>query len=592
MTERFKLRLPNDPRALLRIYQWGTFCVLMLGLIMVSLICAIFVAKKESQRAQIFEGQIEEFFAFHYRSISEEMWTRNFDSIRLRVSQIARQLGDAAFEIRLLDANGKCVYQGSGSANSSDCTPTEKESELHQKSLSRAISRPFLEFDNSRLVYRYAGPIYVGNMFKGSFVAELSDPFGFHPGQQVGTALVFFSVLGLVVILVWFGWFWFSRTFLLSRYAQLFAEMEKREALSKLAAQLSHDIRSPLAALTMIVDKAREGLEPRISQLMYLSISRITGIADDLLKSYRTEAGTDLADAKSFEVVSGIFQSIVTEHSVLLESSLVQVVMEVPADLRLVGVNVNRDRLLRSLSNLINNSVESFPPGKKGLVTLRMHEGGSELFGQNMLHLSIEDNGSGMDANTLRKVRRAGGSFNKSHGHGLGLQFAKDTVAGVGGQLEIVSVQGQGTRIDIYLPRAKPPRWLVQDLSFSSTDSILVLDDDPTIHQLWKEKLRGLDVSYISDTEEFTLDKYPPSKYFYLFDYEIKNSPLTGLDLILMHRLHGRACLVTSYYEDKAIQGKIQAAGGKVIPKFLLPALEVKVRHERVALRSAEMECL
>ena len=70
------------------------------------------------------------------------------------------------------------------------------------------------------------------------------------------------------------------------------------------------------------------------------------------------------------------------------------------------------------------------------------------------------------------------------------------------------------------------------------------------------------------------MEKYPTENCYYLFDYEIPNSPVTGLDLIRIYNLQDQAVLVTSYFNDSYLQIAVERIGVKLFPKFALLHLE------------------
>ncbi len=66
----------------------------------------------------------------------------------------------------------------------------------------------------------------------------------------------------------------------------------------------------------------------------------------------------------------------------------------------------------------------------------------------NSVHVEIEDDGDGFDLNTLFVT----GSHETKDRRGLGLLGMKERVTLIGGRIELCSMPGMGTRVDIRIP--------------------------------------------------------------------------------------------------------------------------------------------
>ena len=110
--------------------------------------------------------------------------------------------------------------------------------------------------------------------------------------------------------------------------------------------------------------------------------------------------------------------------------------------------HVNSSILLRVLSNLINNSVESII--ETGVITV-----GTRTY-ESVNIISVIDNGSGMSEEMLKVLGNKGFSSGKEKGNGLGFYHAKKSIEEAGGSLEVRSRVGVGTMVEIKLPRANP----------------------------------------------------------------------------------------------------------------------------------------
>ena len=97
----------NDPKAMLGLFMTGSLAVLLICLCGTAGIFSITFLRKEQQRASISTKQLSSSFAFNYRMMTEEMWTKNYDAIAERVNGIAKQFGHAAYDVVLADGRKK-----------------------------------------------------------------------------------------------------------------------------------------------------------------------------------------------------------------------------------------------------------------------------------------------------------------------------------------------------------------------------------------------------------------------------------------------------------------------------------------------------
>ncbi len=243
-------------------------------------------------------------------------------------------------------------------------------------------------------------------------------------------------------------------------------------ATGELAAQVAHDIRSPLAALEAAEADLSRFPEEQRAQIRG-AVGRIRGIADSLLDRQRAGAASVSGDAPiSCHRLSGLIESLILEKR-LQYRSRPRVELEVRLDTASSGIfaNVQPVEFQRLLSNLVNNAVESFE-GEAGSVRVTLSaDGGAAL-------VSVKDDGKGIAAEVLAKLGRRGETHGKDGGSGLGLHHARFSVEAWGGSLEIVSAPSKGTTVTIRLPRAPSPerlRW----------DAILI-DDDALARATWK----------------------------------------------------------------------------------------------------------
>jgi signal transduction histidine kinase len=228
------------------------------------------------------------------------------------------------------------------------------------------------------------------------------------------------------------------------RVASYRQKLQISQSLSQLATQVSHDIRSPLAALNMILRDVESFPEDQ-RLIVKTAVDRINEIANDLLE--RSKAKNETPIEKQVVPLSTLVDALVSEKRMEFRDLTG---VEIQADLeRSWGAfaEVDAKELKRILSNIINNSVEAFPDGR-GTVTVSLKKEGSYI------SLMVKDNGKGIPPHILEKLGDSELTYGKSgtqSGSGVGVYHAKQTIQKFGGSFEILSTQGEGTLVKIIL---------------------------------------------------------------------------------------------------------------------------------------------
>lgn len=376
-------------------------------------------------------------------------------------------------------------------------------------------------------------------------------------------------------------------------------DMEHMAAVGKMASQVAHDIRSPLAALNMAVTHLKD-LPEEERLLIRQAVRRIDDIANDLSSKNRRiqeslasanprEAPVKpLSEEKSLQLLSSLIEPLISEKRVQYQDRPeLDISFQLDKDAYGLFALVEPGEFKRVLSNLINNAAEAIDGPGKILVDL---SGDADS-----VTLSVSDSGKGMDAKVLSQVTERGVSFGKEGGSGLGLYHAKKRVTSWGGRLDIDSTPGSGTTVSVILPRQKEAPWFVEQISISSRATVVVLDDDQSIHQIWASRLLKLGLAsgrilHFTTASAF-VDWYQreraESEYFYLVDFELLGSKETGLELIERYALSEHAVLVTSRYEEEPVQRTCRRLGIKLLPKGLAQFVPLILEKE-----AGESDCV
>ncbi|MFN8383278.1 MAG: GAF domain-containing protein [Anaerolineales bacterium] len=189
-------------------------------------------------------------------------------------------------------------------------------------------------------------------------------------------------------------------------------------------------------------------------------------------------------------------------------------------------------QLTRALGNILQNASEA---GAKSVnVTVRPTEE------RGILEIEIDDDGAGMDENTMQK---AWSPFFTTHGithHGLGLPAAMHVVSQSQGHIALVSEQGKGTTVAMFMPRGVVNNVQVQA---GGVKNILLIDDNDDWANLFAELLKD---SKIKLTQSTDLKKFPAADLI-LVDENIASVSLTDvLSALTKADLASKTVILTS----------------------------------------------
>ena len=343
------------------------------------------------------------------------------------------------------------------------------------------------------------------------------------------------------------------------------------EARKNIAEQVAHDIRSPLAAINTALSNVSAIPENRRIMIKNAS-SRINDIANNLLSQFKNNSDNSTQEEPLPELMFVALDSIVSEKR--YEHDKIQIELNIANDATSCFSLIHLASFKRVLSNLINNSIEAITTA--GIVNIHLY------CDTNSIIITIEDNGCGIPDHILPKITQQGFSYQKDSGAGFGLSYAKNHIEQVNGKLQIESIVAAGTKITISLPRCETPQWFCDEIQLLNTSNIVILDDDSSIHEAWRERLSHLSTVNIldfSDVSSFIQQSiHKTNSSLYLIDYELLGNEKNGLDIIAALGLEKRAILVTSNFENHEIRERCIKLGIKIIPKPFVPFIPISLK--------------
>ncbi len=360
--------------------------------------------------------------------------------------------------------------------------------------------------------------------------------------------------------------------------------VEKHAKLvSEITAQVAHDIRSPLSALKVLTQYTHS-LPEDIAVLIKAAIDRIDSIANGLLVREGPEK-KDQYDAGVYNLQTLIATVLAEKQFQHNEKSGVNI--RYREDKLLAGCYSKVDKTLfcRALSNLINNALEALPHGKSGVVEIVLEQSDTANI------ISICDNGVGMPNHVLVRLGTKGFSHGKislenGSGSGLGFYGAKIAVESCGGHIYVESEVNRGTTVRVHLPKSEMPEYAASSVSIGPDTEVIILDDDPSIHSFWSALLKEAKVLHYFRAEEAIKNLLEEvdgdRRRVYLFDYNLRGSKETGMDLVERFSLGANAYLVTGRHEDEELIRRIRAAGCKLVAKAQLATFKVDKSPSRL----------
>ena len=315
-------------------------------------------------------------------------------------------------------------------------------------------------------------------------------------------------------------------------YLKRIAELEKankdladaNRAKSAFLANMSHELRTPLNAiigyselLEEVADelKIEEEIGPDINKI-HSSGKHLLAIINDILDLSKIEAGKMEFFSQNCELeslaneVSHTLQPVIDKNSNTLKINL---------EKELGSISVDITRLRQVLFNLLSNACKFT---EKGEITFTIAR--KTIRELDWVNFTISDTGIGMDTGQVEKLFK---SFSQVHsdniqkygGTGLGLAITKRICEMMGGDIFVESKPSEGSTFSVHLPAVmpvpetatitlpsipKPAKDSAESASESQENIILVIDDDPMIHNQMKRTFEkeGYKIVCVSDGEE------------------------------------------------------------------------------------------
>ena len=232
---------------------------------------------------------------------------------------------------------------------------------------------------------------------------------------------------------------------------------------SDFVANVSHEIRSPLTAISGFVETLQDdgGNDPEAGKLflnlMEKEVVRMTNLVTDLLSLSKVEAKENRAPKKSLNLNQTIDQAL-ESVAALAKKRGKRFTCDIQPDLP--AILGKRDDLARALINLMENAINY--SRENGVITVAAGPAGDgNPLGSDAVFVSVIDEGDGIPEKEIPRLTERFYRVDKSRsrnvgGTGLGLAIVKHILVRHRGALTIESTLGQGSTFTAFLPVAAP----------------------------------------------------------------------------------------------------------------------------------------
>lgn len=294
------------------------------------------------------------------------------------------------------------------------------------------------------------------------------------------------------------------------------SEMAKMEFL----ANMSHEIRTPLNGIMgfarLLQDAALPSEHHRQATIIVEQGKTLLGVINDILDLSKIESGKmeldpiDINAYFEFENAFSLFIPLAKEKQIDYRIDLDERLSE--------GIMVDILRLKQVMTNLISNALKFTPAEGSIIVSIKvLHDSPKSQ----RISFSVADTGIGINPEKLSTIfspftQEDSSTTRQYGGTGLGLSISSTLVKAFGGELQVESEKGKGSRFWFEMDVAKgdSSKWLVTGLKGKS---IALMASSSEHYRMVKQQLIAFGVSY-DEVKEFS--SLADQNYFALITFE------------------------------------------------------------------------
>jgi signal transduction histidine kinase/CheY-like chemotaxis protein len=254
-------------------------------------------------------------------------------------------------------------------------------------------------------------------------------------------------------------------------------------AKSDFLSNISHDIRTPMNAIlgmtaiaAMNIDD-KERIKDALNKIT-LSGKHLLGLINSVLDMSKIESGKLSLNDEEFNIAE-LIENLTTLMNTQIKAKQLELRVNI-ANVVHEDVIGDAQRLQQIFVNIMGNAIKFTPEG--GMITLTISEKSSKIIGRGCYEFIFEDNGIGMQQEFVERIfepftRAADSRVAKVEGTGLGMPIAINVARMMGGNIEVESELGKGSKftVSVYLKIND----VTEDTPIKFNDlAVLVVDDE------------------------------------------------------------------------------------------------------------------
>lgn len=347
--------------------------------------------------------------------------------------------------------------------------------------------------------------------------------------------------------------------------------------------KISHNIRSLFQSITCFQSSISSVLTETKRQQFRHIITGLKGILIELVNdNIKDFASLDNPKAGFKEHIKQInlshnlvdldlmIRSFISQKQNELQSMDLFILLKYESHKHNAFVEIPQCELKSILSNLVNNSLDA--GASEIRVTLNREPNGFSI--------EIFDDGKGVPMEIEKDIFERDFSFGKKNGTGYGLYHAKMFLQSWNGCIKLKKSDDKGACFKLDLPV-----WEPISLKLESGATVVILDDDEKIHDIWRKKLssigKELDIKnfytpkqfrkWFVTNENISLRK---EQFFFFIDSNLGEGLERGEQLIQNLGLEERSVLVSHRFDDLKTLNFCKQYNINLLPKSLLDSMD------------------